>query len=318
MQRLAITIVLACVATTAAADSKGEKLLQKAKKLHGEKKYAEACPTYEEVDKVDPSVAAKVNVAKCYEEWGRLATAYSWYEHAGKLAEPRDANKIKQSLDDLDVNVPRLTIKIPDGADPDVLETLTLDGKPVPEAWLNTQQRIDPGPHVLEFVVDGQRKKKMAPVERGGESELSLDIPKGEGKKVRKKKDETPAVETHDPGKTRRYIGLGLGGAGIVAVGVAVGMTVSARSDYKAALSAHCMGSTSGCDATGLRITHDARKTANIGTVITIVGAAAIAGGAVLYFTAPEATRSEAPVQALYVAPTVDTTGGGFVVGGAF
>lgn len=326
--------ILCALSMTASAD-KADKLFQKAKKLHAEKKYSEACPTYEEVDKTDPAIGSKLNVAKCYEDWGKLATAYTWYAQADKMAtDAKDerAQKIKEVIDELDTNVPRMTIKIPEGADPDVLDTLTLDGQPIPEEWHNTQQRIDPGPHVIEFVVDGQKKKKMAPVERGGESELSLDIPKGTGKKPRppKKKDpdvQTPIVENPDPGKKRRYIGLGVGGAGVVAIGVASVMTLSARSKYKDALADHCMGSTSGCDQTGFELTRDARSTANIATVITLVGVAAIGAGAFLYFTAPKAPppSAEKPpekptegVQAIYVSPTIDSTGGGFVVGGAF
>ena len=318
--------VVALLGTTASAD-KADKLFQKAKKLHSEKKYAEACPTYEEVDKTDPAIGSKLNVAKCYEDWGRLATAYDWYVQADKMAtDAKDerAPKIKEVIEELDVNVPRMTIKIPDGADPDIVDTLTLDGQPIPESWHNTLQRIDPGPHVIEFVVDGQKKKKMAPVERGGESELSLDIPKGVGKKPRppkKKNGEVtpPVVVTRDPGKTRRYLGIGVGSAGVVAVGVASVITLSARSKYKDALADHCMGSTSGCNATGFKLTHDARSKANVATVVTLVGVAAIAGGVILYLTAPDAAAAnpEKPV-ALYVSPTIDSTGGGFVVGGSF
>ncbi len=326
MRLLSSMILVAALGSTATAD-KADKLFQKAKKLHGEKKFAEACPTYEAVDKTDPAIGSKLNTAKCYEDWGRLATAYNWYLQAEKMAtEAKDdrAAKIRGLIEELDMNVPRMTIKIPDGADPDVVDTLTLDGQPVPEEWHNTQQRIDPGPHVIEFVVDGEKKKKLAPVERGGESELSLDIPKGVGKKPRKKKgdlDAAVAAESSDPGKTRRYLAYGLGGVGLAAIGVASYMTLSARGDYNDALAEHCMGSTSGCNATGYAITRDARRTANISTVITLAGVAAIAGGAVLYFTAPKAPRATEkapPVQAVYVTPMIDATGGGFVVGGAF
>jgi hypothetical protein len=327
-----VTSIALCAAlfTSASADI-ADKMFQRAKKLHAEKKFAEACPTYEEVDKTDPAVGSKLNVAKCYEDWGRLATAYDWYMKADKTAtatKDERAAKIKEIIEELDINVPRITIKIPEGADPDVVDTLTLDGQPIAEEYLNTLQRIDPGPHVIEFVVEGQKKKKMAPVERGGESELSLDIPKGIGKKPRppkKKEGETPpVVVTPDPGKNRRLIGIGVGGAGVAAVGIAMVVTLVARGNYKDALEEHCMGSTSGCNEMGLSITRDARSTANIATVVTLVGVAAIGAGAYLYFTAPKAPTATAPTekppapQAIYVSPTIDSTGGGFVVGGTF
>lgn len=324
MKHLVTIALCAALSSTASAD-KTDKLFQKAKKLHADKKFADACPTYEQVDQMDPAVGSKLNVAKCYEDWGRLATAYAWYDQADKMATAANderAPKIKELIEELDVNVPRMTLKIPEDADPDVIDTITLDGKPLPGGWLNTQQRIDPGPHVIEFVVNGQKKKKMAPVERGGESEISLDIPKGTGKPRPKPDDKVkpPIVEPADPGKTRRYLGIGVGGAGVVAVGVAMVVTLSARSDYKAALTEHCMGSTSGCNETGFQITRDARSTANVATVITVIGLAAIGGGAALYFTAPKAPAGteKPPEKQVYVSPTFDATGGGFVVGGTF
>jgi hypothetical protein len=319
--RYAVSLLVVLAASSASAD-KSDKLLQKAKKLHAEKKYTEACPAYEEVDKTDPAIGNKLNVAKCYEDWGKLATAYLWYTQADKMAlDAKDERepKLKEQIEELDTNVPRITLKIPEGADPDVVDTLTLDGQPIAADWLDKEQRIDPGPHVIEFTVEGQKKKKMAPIERGGESELSLDIPKGTGKKPRPKKKKDGNVlppPPADPGKTRRYLGLGVGGAGVVMVGVASVLTLTARSNYKSALRDHCMGATNGCDGEGYTLTHDARSRANIGTVFTIVGVAAIGGGAFLYFTAPKAAEKSQPV--VYVTPTVDRDGGGVVIGGTF
>lgn len=326
MRHLVQSIALLTVLAAPAFADKADKLFQKAKKLHADKKFAQACPTYEEVDKIDPAIGSKLDVARCYEDWGRLATAYDWYVQADKMAtDAKDdrAPKIKATIEELDLNVPRILIKTPDGANPDVLDTLTLDGQPIAEEYLNTIQRIDPGPHVIEYLVEGEKRKKMAPVERGGETELSLDIPKGPGKKPRPKKkgDVTPPIaERPDPGRTRRLVGIGVGSAGVLMVGVASIMTLSARGDYKNALADHCMGSTSLCNGMGYDITRGARTTANYATVITLVGVAAIAGGVFLYLTAPKAPAEEPakPIQAIYVSPTIDSTGGGFVVGGAF
>ena len=62
MRHLTVIALVAALASPASAD-KADKLFQKAKKLHGDKKFAEACPTYEEVDKTDPAIGSKLNVA---------------------------------------------------------------------------------------------------------------------------------------------------------------------------------------------------------------------------------------------------------------
>lgn len=319
---LVLAIVLAS-AGTASAD-KADALFKKGKKLLAEKKYADACSAFSQVDKLDPGIGAKLNAAKCFEEWGKLATAYHWYEDAEKMAtDTKDdrAAKIRELMEELDTNVPRITINVPDGADPDVLATLTLDGAPFPAGKLNKEERVDPGPHLIEFTVVDEKKKKTVPLERGGSSEITLDIPKGTGKKKPKPTPdpgggEAPEPEVARPGRTQRIAGVSLIAGGIVGIGVAGVLTVSARGKYKDALDTHCMGMTNACNDEGLQITQDARGTANIATVITIVGGAAIVGGIVLYVIAPKAATDEK--RALYLTPVVGDDGGGIVFGGRY
>src|SRR5262245_29900468 len=73
------------VATAAPAD-RAEQLFKKGKKLLSEKKYGEACNAFEQSDQLDPGIGTKLNVARCYQEWGKLATAWRWYSDAEKMA----------------------------------------------------------------------------------------------------------------------------------------------------------------------------------------------------------------------------------------
>jgi len=117
-----------------------------------------------------------------------------------------------------------------------------------------------------------------------------------------------------DPGKTRKLIGLGVGGAGVIAVGVSSYLTLSARSKYNDAIAQHCGGSKTMCDDTGLAITRDARSQANVATIVFGVGAAAVAGGVVLYLTAPKAGAEHA----MRIVPVVDARSAQVVLGGSF
>jgi hypothetical protein len=314
VKRAAIAALVVALAGPAHAD-KADTLFKKAKRLLADKRYAEACKTFEDVVKLDPkAIGGLLNAGKCYEEWGQLARAYTWYEKAlTTAAEAKDDRepKIKELLDELDVNVPRLTIKVPEGADLAIVATLTLDGRPVDQATLGQENRVDPGPHVIEFTVDGKKKKKMAPVERGGSSEITVDIPKAKPKGP-DEPEETPVVPppTGDPGRGRKIAGIVVGSAGIVAIGIAGGLTLQARGKYLDAIDQHCGGSPSNCTQEGLDITRDARSRANVMTVVTLVGVAAVAGGVILYLTAPKA--------GVYVAPEVTGDGAGAVLGGTF
>ncbi len=314
MKWFVIAAVLAC-AGPALADKKSEAeaLFKKGKKLAGDKRYVDACPAFEQSDTLDPGIGTKLNAARCYADWGKLARAHHWYSAAEKMAMAAGDERlpqIRELLAAIDSDVPRLTIKVPAGAD---LETaaIQLDGQAIEAGVLGTEMRIDPGPHEITYVVDGAKKSKMLAMERGGEREVTLVVPASSGRPGGG--DDAPAR----PGRTRRVIALSVGVAGVVGVGVASYMTLDARGKYNDALDAHCMGVANACDAEGLSITADARSTANTATVITLISVAAIAGGVVLYLTAPSGEPAR-ETSALYLAPIVSDLSGGFVVGGGF
>lgn len=335
------TLVAVTVASgsVASADKKerADALFKEGKKLMAEKRYADACTAFEESNKLDPGIGAQLNIARCYEEWGKLGRAFTTYQAAEKAA--RDANDkraedIQKLIAELDSQVPRLTVKLPKDA-PKGFQ-VTMDKKPI--TVLGEAFVVDPGPKTLEWWVgDGPKKQKIVAVERGGESEVTLDVPKGtvvkpetgeggdgtgDGTGEEKKPAPQKAVV---PGRTQRIGGIALGGAGVLAIGVSSVMTLSARGKYNDALDMYCGGMTNMCNSQGLAITHDARSTANTATVIFLVGVAAVGGGVALYLLAPKASSASADDEdggeeeaMRYVVPAVSPEGAGLVYGGRF
>jgi hypothetical protein len=316
--------LIVALAAPARAD-RAEQLFKKGKKLLADKRYAEACTAFEDSDRLDPGIGAKLNVARCYEEWGKLATAWRWYadaEQMARAAKDDRASKIHALIAALDPAVPRLIVRLPREIEPRAA-VVKLDGIELEAAAIGAERRADPGPHQIEYVINGARQTKTIPLERGASSEVVLDAPKRvAGKKGRPADPPTDRVDRAepadaDPGRTRRLAGLGVSAAGVVAIGVAGYLGVSARSDYRAALTDHCRGAADMCDDAGLAATHDARHRANIATVVSLVGLAAVGGGVVLYLTAPRGAARDAE-HALYLAPTAGRDGAGVVLGGAF
>ena len=319
--RLAVIAAVVLASSPAVAETKADALFKKGKKLLADKKYAEACATFEKVDKLEPAIGAKLNVAKCFEEWGKLALAYRWYvdaERQAKDTNDKRADKIKELVEALDADVPRLTILLPDGIDAAQV-TVTLDGKPV--EIFGAEIRVDPGRHSIQYdIAGGKKKKKDVPsLDRGASTEVTLvDIvnrekppePEPEVKPLPTVVEPKPS--TGNPGKQRRLAGLIVGGAGVLGLGIAGFITLDARSSYNDALDAHCMGQKDMCSDEGVQLTNDARGRGNIATGVTILGLAAIAGGVVLYVTAPKTERST------YIAPTAGRDGAGVVIGGSF
>ena len=338
--KIAVTIAtIVALASVASADKKerADALFKDGKKLMAEKRYADACAAFEESHKLDPGIGAQLNIARCYEEWGKLGRAFTTYQAAEKAA--REANDkrvedIKKLIADLDSQVPRLTVKLPKDA-PKGFQ-VTMDKKPI--TVLGEAFVVDPGPKTLEWWVgNGPKKQKIVAVERGGESEVTLDVPKGtivkpengeggDGKGDGNGDDKKPTpAKASVPGRAQRIGGIALGGAGVLAIGVSSVMTLSARGDYNDALDMYCNGMTNMCEPQGLTITHDARSTANTATVIFLVGVAAVGGGVALYLLAPKASSASSDDEGggeeeamRYVVPSVSPEGAGLVYGGRF
>lgn len=336
MKKLAITLVsILAFASVAHADKKekADALFKQGKKLMSEKRYADACDAFEESYKLDPGIGAQLNIAKCYEEWGKLGRAYLAYQTAEKLAkeekDPR-ADKIHELVEGLDMQVPRLSIKLPKDAPKEL--KVTFDNKPV--TTFGELFVVDPGPHTIEYGIGDQKKQKIVPMERGAENEVTLEIPKSMYAKAKPKdgdpaegnegdKKPKPVDKPAPPGRNMRIAGIALGGAGVLAIGISSVMTLSARSDYNDALDTHCMGMTNGCNQMGLDITQDARSTANTATVVFLLGTAMVGGGVALFLLAPKgpaasAESSDDDQASRYIVPTVTSSGAGLVYGGRY
>jgi tetratricopeptide (TPR) repeat protein len=303
--------ILVMLAGTALAETKADRLFAKGKQQLADKKYAEACATFEEVDRLDPGIGAKMNIAKCYEEWGKLAKAFEWYRNAEKMArdtKDKRADKIKEVSDALDADVPRLTIKLPAGVDP-AYAAVRLDGATFPPAELGKEQRVDPGQHAIGYLDGGKPKTKTVTLERGGstETELVFEAPK-------KLTDKPPGGTRPSTRNNRKLLGLGIGGAGVLGLGIAGIVTLRAKSSYQDALDDSCRGEPDMCDARGLKLTGNARSRANVATVVSAISLAAVAGGVVLYLTAPK----QRPEHALRITPAVGDRSAAVFVDGRF
>jgi tetratricopeptide (TPR) repeat protein len=322
---IAAVLALALAPAPAAAD-KADELFKRGKAQLAKKQYAEACATFEKVDALDPGIGAKLNVAKCYQEWGRLVRAHKWYVDAEKMTTrtgDKRAPKIKALVEQIDPDVPRLTVRVSEGADLEAA-AITLDGEPVAAGSVGREVRIEPGPHVITYRVDGEKKTKTIAIERGGARELTLELT-GRGRATESTPGSEPRGDTKaappDPGRTRRIAGYALMGAGALSLGISTYLTLDARGTYQTALDTHCMGAKDMCNEEGLRITSDARGQANVATVFALVGVAAAAGGVVLYLTTPRPGKAESlsrNPEALYLAPVIGDGAGFVVLGGRY
>jgi hypothetical protein len=313
---------LLVVAAVAHADNRADAMFAKGKTELAAKHYEAACKAFKASLDADPTaIGTMLNLGRCYEEWGRLATGLTWYENARTQAAKVHDNREQQiatRIKSLAAQVPRITIHIRGAA---TGATVELDGVPLATDQVGTPVRVDPGPHVVAVEVGGEHRERTVPVEPGGNADVQLDAPTPAAVAPSQPQPD-PAVPptaggtatstSPDPGHGKRVAGIALGASGAVAMLVAGGITVVAKSHYDAAIKGDCSGSRTTCDPQGLSATGSARKEANVATGVFAGGAALVAGGALLYYLArPHESVKE---HAVRVVPSV----GGIGIAGSF
>jgi hypothetical protein len=292
--------------TTAAIDARAEpseggaaaaeSLFQEARKLMDAKRYSEACPKLVASQKIAPAVGTLLNLADCYERAGQLASAWARFHEAIALAQrlgrPDREKTARERADKLEPRLIKLTI-----VSPEKNVDVKLDGNVLDAAALGTAVPVDPGKHAIEATAKGKKAFTTTVDVSDRARSPSVEIPaldvdpeaspskNGSGSGSGSSGDTKAAEEQTGAGGTQRivsYAALGLGGVGVV-IGVIFGLrTSSIWNDAKT----HCTGLE--CDRTGVTLATDAKNAGTVSTISFVAGGVLLAGGAVLFFTAPK------------------------------
>ena len=211
-------------AQSGSSKATAEALFTEGRALASSGKCAEAIPKFQASQKLDPGVGTLLNLAECYEQVGRTASAWAEYREVislARLAGSKEREELAtQKAKALEPKLSRLAIKTTGDASG---LTITRDGEAVEAAELGVAIPVDPGQHVIEASAPGKQKFSQT-VEIGKEADSKVvEIPalaEGAAAAPGTEPDEAAQSGGND-GSTQRTIGLVLGGVGIV--GVAVG-----------------------------------------------------------------------------------------------
>lgn len=293
----ALGAATAFAAPSASDKATAQTLFDEARKLLAKKEYAEACKKLEESQKLDPAMGTKFRLGECYELVGRTASAWAIFREVADDAKATGQAKREQAARErankLEPKLAKLTVKLSGPA------TVKRDDTPLGEGQLGVALPVDPGPHRVEASGKGKKPWETT-VDVAPEKFVTVTVPVLEDEKVEPKPAPPP-----EPRETwQKPAGLVTAGLGVASLAVSTVFILSARSSVKDSES-HCVGNA--CDPTGLDLRDRAVTKGNVSTVFFVVGVAALAGGAVLYLTAPS---SDAP--AVGVGPGFLTVEGRF------
>jgi serine/threonine-protein kinase len=261
-------------------------------------RYAEACPMFKESQRLDPSLAARCNIAVvCHQMTGQTGTAWTILEEVAREARA-DAGKtqsLKCATDAMEALKPDLALVSLDTraveATPGL--ALTRDGAPVPSSQWGKPVAVDPGDHAVEASAPGY-KPWRGTATATARSTYALAIPALEplprGAEQPSPEPSRPPVPGAPP-EPPRWTVLHTSAVTATAVG-GVGILVGAV----AGLIALVDGKTAGCSGgfcptpAALDSSHAAYQAGTASTVGFVIGGVALAGGATLWILAPSRT----------------------------
>lgn len=271
------------------ATSAAQALFDEAKALVANDRSAQACPKFEESQRIEPSAGTLLNLADCYERTQRLASAWARYIDAAAASATTNPEREQVARERAAALAPRLSrVVIMVAPASRTLPGLEIrrDGALVGQPAWDTALPIDAGQHRITATALGRR---------AFESTVTITI---EGQTTTISVPELSALplasSTPPPSHQAGRAGLGparttaviAGGVGIVgmSLGAAYGLISISKHDEAAK---YCEGSAC-TDQRGVDAGDAARSAGTISTVAMIVGALGLATGATLWLTAPK------------------------------
>ena len=232
-------------------------------------------------------------VGKTEEMLGQLLEARdTLLEVVSMPVSPKEVAEHKKARADADAlaasikaRIPELTIVVR-GNVAEGFTRVRIDGREVPMAALGVAQKLDPGAHTVTATTNGVEATAKVTLKESESTSVTLDVPQATAATMSSSGDgAAPAKATRSTWSSQKTMAVVVAGTGLVALGVGTALGFSAKSKWNDS-APFCQGNF--CSDEGLSIRDDARSKATVATIVFGVGAAAIVGGVVLWFTAPK------------------------------
>jgi hypothetical protein len=282
------------------------RLFEQGRALIAEGQISEACQKFEESQRLDPGGGTLLNLARCHELEGRLASAWSEFKLAEIMARdggrPDREAEAAYHISALESRLSRLSIVVPAAAQVAGL-VVERDGRALTrEAW-STPIPVDGGEHVVRASAPGKEPFTATFVIGRELDRKTIEIPilvtpaplvalPAAASPAAPRPVATPApppeTETFTPERLR-WLGIGSVALGVVAW-AASGYALATALDAKDASAADC--GLDGCGEAGLSKRSEAVSRGNAATAFAIGGAVLVGTGVTLFYFGQ---RSSAP-----------------------
>jgi hypothetical protein len=332
---LALSLPAAARAQASGPDrAAAQALFDDARRLMGDKRYAEACPKFEESQRIDPGVGTLLNLAECQTLTGKTASAWANFLEAAYQAKAAGQSKREMTARAraaaIEPKLSKLTIIA--GGDAASAE-IKRDGKVISPSFWGTAMPIDPGDHTVTATAPGKKPWTTTITVNPDGHLATISVPQLEPEPpplpppvvvappppppppppVVVAPPPPPPPPPPDPGRgARRVAGIVVGLAGLGGLGAGAYFAVQASSKNNQSLGMCLVKQPAMCSPTGVSLRNDALSDGNIATVAIVVGGAAAVTGLVLLISS---AQPSAPARTGSLSLTLGTgpSGGGAV-----
>ncbi|MDB4938683.1 MAG: hypothetical protein JWP87_5655 [Labilithrix sp.] len=259
---------------------------------------ASACPKFLASQEADPKTSTLLNLASCYEKNGQTASAWGAFREAEGLARKVGRSDwetaARTHAEALEPKLVRLTIQVPEASRVQGL-TVVRDGARLAAGEWGVAIPVDPGEHVVSATATGRASWETKSEIRDASGSVvvpvlePLPVPDAVPVVVAPPGDLPPRSDTWwTTWRTAGVVGMGVGVLGVVAGGV---LGLVAQSKYDGARG-RCADAPRGCPAGAVADADSAYRLATGATVVFVVSAVTIAGGAAMVLFGPADSRS--------------------------
>lgn len=298
-----VSLLLPAAAHAQDSKARAEALFQDAKTLMAKGDYAQACPKLARSHALDPAVGTLLNLALCYEQAGKSASAWASYKQAAAAAHNaghtdrerfarEHAAVLEPKLGTINVSVQGSTVGI----------EVRMDGALVDSAEWGIAIPVDAGLHRIEATAPG-RKKWASAVEARDGTKLDVVVPLlegaegsgGHGAKPEPKPLIGPATgpsplpppPSEPSPKKGPWVALGITGVALGAAGIGVGSVFGVMAlDTKAMLDSMCGPAHDRCPVSQKGLIDELGTRATVSTIAFVAGGVLLAvGGTALVVT---------------------------------
>jgi len=312
------------------SQSAAEALFRQGRELMDRGELEAACRKFADSQRIEPGVGTLMNLALCYKQAGKTASAWSTYVTAAAAArdEGQAAREVtaREEARALESQLMYATVRVQGDARVPGLE-LSVDGDELLESTWNERVPFNPGTHVLLAAAPGYEAREI-PIEinaphtniivprlRAAPSTAS-PAPPGVPEAPAPQESAPPVSdgETHEGTWSTTHTTVSIvGGVGVAALLVGGALAYSANEKYD---NANCDGDNF-CSKGGLEARHDAENRANLATVAVGVGLAAVTTAVVVWVWGQQ-SAAEAASSDLSLAADLAHDGGGVRLSGSF